>query len=74
MDLLDQLTLAEIEELETFSGVNIDEIKDSPKGKIWQALTFIWGRRTNPSLTMAEVKAMTRAEADKLLESVTNPK
>jgi hypothetical protein len=76
MNLFEELTLAEIELFESISGVAIDEIGNAnqPKGKIWQALTFVWAKRSNPEITLDSIKAMTRAQADKLLESVTDPK
>ena len=76
MNFYDQLTLGEIEEFETLSGVPIDELgaPGQLKGKIFQALTFIWGRRANPALTLDEVKKLTRAQADALLEVGVDPK
>jgi hypothetical protein len=76
MSIQDQLTLGEIEEFEKISGVPIDEVslQGQLKGKIYQALTLIWGRRVNPNLTLDIVKAMTRAEADAILEVGVDPK
>lgn len=76
MDFYDSMTLGEIEEFETIANCAIDEIGQpgQVKGKIYQALAFVIGKRKNPMLTLAEVKAMTRADADKLLEVGSDPK
>jgi hypothetical protein len=76
MSIYESMTLGEIEEFETIAQIPIDEIGEpgTLKGKIYQALTFVWGKRTNPALTLIEVKAMTRNQADALLVVAEDPK
>jgi len=76
MSIYESMTLGEIETFEQIAQVPIDEIGEpgTLKGKIYQALTFVWGKRANPALTMEEVKAMTRAQADELLVVAEDPK
>lgn len=60
---IDSLTLGEIEIVEEITGLGIDEIaetlgKPGPKAKLLVALAFVSERRTNPAVTLDEVRAM----------------
>ncbi len=76
MSIYDSMTLGEIEAFEQIAQVPVDEIGEpgTLKGKIYQALTFVWGKRTNPELTLEDVKAMTRAQAEEILVVAEDPK
>ena len=50
---IDELTIAEIVEIEERTGLPFDAITDpsKPKGKILQALAWVSKRKTDPSFT-----------------------
>jgi hypothetical protein len=53
---LDDLTIAEICEIEELTGQPFDALNDptKPKGKMLQAMAFISKRRTNPDFTFED--------------------
>ena len=66
---LDDLTIAEICEIEELTGQPFDAMNDptKPKGRMLQAMAFISKRRSNPEFTFEEAGALklslTAAEA-----------
>jgi hypothetical protein len=75
---IDDLTMDEIDEIETLSNAPIDSMSTdgSMKGKPLKALALIIGRRNDPNLTWQSIGKMTLAEAQAIIESVddTDPK
>ena len=57
---LDDLTIAEICEIEELTGQPFDAMNDptKPKGKMLQAMAFISKRRSNPDFTFEEAGAI----------------
>ena len=57
---INQLTIAEIVEIEERTGLPLDALgqPDRPKGKMLQALAFIVRRRDNPAFTWEEAGAL----------------
>ena len=57
---INDLTIAEVVEIEELTGLPFDAMGDSskPKGKMLQALAFISKRRTNPDFTWEDAGAL----------------
>lgn len=60
---IDTLTLGEMETVEDLTGLGLDEIaaainRPGPKAKILLALAFVSERRTNPDVTLDDVRGM----------------
>ncbi len=57
---INDLTIAEIVEIEELTGMPFDSMGDSskPKGKMLQALAFITKRRGDPSFTFEDAGAL----------------
>jgi hypothetical protein len=60
---LDDLTMDEAEQLETILDMGIDEIAEriqrpGPKIAIFRALMFVTTKRSNPDVTMDDIRAM----------------
>ncbi|MBE80970.1 MAG: hypothetical protein CME21_00235 [Gemmatimonadetes bacterium] len=57
---INDLTIAEIVEIEELTGMPFDAMGDSskPKGKMLQALAFITKRRADPSFTYEQAGAL----------------
>lgn len=62
----DELTLDEIEELETILGGGIDGIfnQGSPKGHALKALIWIISKRDNPDFTLEDAGKLRLADID----------
>lgn len=68
---IDGMTLGEMELVEDLTGLGLDQIgevmaKPGPKVKVLAALAFVVKRRTDPDVTLEQVKNMriTLADAD----------
>ena len=67
---INDLTIAEVVEIEELTGLPFDAMGDAskPKGKMLQALAYISKRRTNPKFTWEDAGALkidlASAEAD----------
>ena len=57
---INDLTIAEVVEIEELTGLPFDAMGDAskPKGKMLQALAFISKRRTNPDFTWEDAGAL----------------
>ena len=57
---INDLTIAEVVEIEELTGLPFDAMGDSskPKGKMLQALAFISKRRPNPDFTCEDAGAL----------------
>ena len=57
---INDLTIAEVVEIEELTGLPFDAMGDSskPKGKMLQALAYISKRRTNPDFTWEDAGAL----------------
>ncbi len=53
---LDDLTIGEVIEIESITGVAMDAMQDpgEPKGRMLQAMAFISRRRTDPDFTLED--------------------
>ena len=71
---IDNLTLAEAEEVETITGIPIEQIgaEGKPKVKILRALCFITMKRENPSITWEDTANIKIQEVN--VTSDTDPK
>jgi hypothetical protein len=60
---LEDLTLAEVDEIETISGRSITSFgdDDKPRAGLMIAMAFVTGRRDDPDLTIEKVRAMSMA-------------
>lgn len=66
---IDGMTLGEMELVEDLTGLGLDEIgavmsKPGPKVKVLTALAYVVKRRTQPDITLEEIKGMRIALAD----------
>ena len=67
---INDLTIAEVVEIEELTGLPFDAMGDAtkPKGRMLQALAYISKRRTNPDFTWEDAGALkidlANAEAD----------
>lgn len=60
---IDSMTLGEMEIVEDLTGLGLDEIGDAmtkpgPKTKVLVALAYVVKRRTDPTVTVEQVKGM----------------
>ena len=57
---INDLTIAEVVEIEELTGLPFDAMGDSskPKGRMLQALAYISKRRTNPDFTWEDAGAL----------------
>jgi hypothetical protein len=69
---IDDLTMDEIDEIETLSNAPIDAMNEtgSMKGKPLKALALVIGRRRDPNLTWQGIGKMTLAQAQAIIEAV----
>jgi hypothetical protein len=68
MDFED-ITLGEIEEIESYAGMTISEIADDKPGVIKLRIGLVWiiKRRENPSFTIEDAKKLTPKQLDAFL-------
>lgn len=66
---LDDLTLGEIDTIESLAQCSIDELADEtrPKGKVLAAFAYVAKRRVNPEYTWNEALGLTMSELDGLV-------
>jgi len=69
MDVND-LTLAEVAEVETISGQPFADMAEAkaPKGKLMQAIVFILKRKQDPKFTFEMAGNLTMSEMNKVIE------
>lgn len=76
-DFLDSLTLDDIDDIESITGVSIDELFGGntavAKGKLMKALALVMKRRIDPTVTLDQIGALPLVEFEKLLEGQVQP-
>lgn len=72
----DTLTLNEVEQIEMLTGASIQSIMEdgSPKGRALKVVLWIFGKRTNPNMTLEEAGEITLEQATEYLNGSTDPK
>jgi hypothetical protein len=70
---ISQLKMKELAEVERLAGIPMSEW-DSPTVKLSMAISFVTGRKTNPSLTWDQIENMSIEEMTKLAEGISDPK
>lgn len=55
---INNLKMKDLAEVETLSGYNMDEWETCPKVQLTMAIAFVLGKKSNPSLTWAQVEDM----------------
>lgn len=70
--MIDTLTIGEAAEVETLSGIALDELEapGKPKMRLVMALYFILKRRDNPELSFVDVGSVPLSDISKYLDSV----
>lgn len=68
-DMLDDLTMADLELLETISEVSISKMDDpnAPKAKLMIGLAFIMTRKQGAPKTLDEIRAMPITEIENII-------
>jgi hypothetical protein len=69
-----KLKMKDLAEVEELSGYNMDEWQDCPKVKLTMAIAYVVGRKSNPSLTMAQIEEMGIEEMESLAKDLEAPK
>ena len=66
---VNELTLGEVEEVETYAGLPLGALADpnASKGKLMVALAWIIKRKADPSFTLHEAKKLTMEDINSLL-------
>lgn len=67
---LEDMTLAEIEQLEEASRMSISQLEDrnAPKGRLMRAIAFVAKRRDDPEYTWDQAGALTMADLDAIVD------
>lgn len=74
-ELLDSMTLGEVEFFETYTGEGIGEVYDNGHiGKGTIALYTVLQQRINPDFKIEDAKKVNTLEAHKAIEDYTDPK
>jgi hypothetical protein len=68
-----QLKMKDLAEVERLSGLTMAEW-DNPTAKLTMAISFVLGKKKDPSLTWERVEDMTIDEMTSLAEGTTDPK
>lgn len=77
LEILNELTLDEIETIELIIGRPIDDLmaEGELKGKALKAIVFVYQKKTNPAFTIEEAAKWTFSDAVNLLKRTSeNPK
>lgn len=56
---IQNLKMKDLAEVETITGLNMDEWESGSKAKLTVAIAYVTGKKTNPELTLEEVENMT---------------
>jgi hypothetical protein len=69
---MDELTLAELEDLEEFLGVPATKFGEASQGKLTRRLVYLMKRRTDPGFTYEQTGALTQSSLK--LVSASDPR
>jgi hypothetical protein len=72
----ESLTLDEVEQIETFTGIAIDKIMDDgvPRGRSLKVILWIIKKRTDPNYTLEQAGKLQLGDATNLLGGGDDPK
>ena len=67
---INSLTIAEMAEVEELANLPFAAIGDAdvPKGRLYQAIAFVLGRKANPDFTYEEAGRLTMDQMNELME------
>lgn len=70
-----KLTMGEVAQVESLSGLSINEVGDEtkPKGLALAALAYVAKKRTNPEFTWNDAQALTMADVQDVLGETEEP-
>ncbi len=71
---ISNLKMKDLAEVETLSGMTMDEWETGSKVKLTMAIAYVMKKKVNPEITWEEMDNMGIEEVNALVEETTDPK